>query len=77
LSTPTGDPGDVVWTNGSDDRSLLQAVRRVIQSSTANLILSTYSVVQMREKRELLLDDISRAARRGVRVRLFVRQRNA
>jgi phosphatidylserine/phosphatidylglycerophosphate/cardiolipin synthase-like enzyme len=77
LPAPTDDPGGVVWTNGSDERSLLQGIRRVIQSASTDLVLSTYSVVQMQAKRELLLDDIFKAARRGVRVRLFVRQRNA
>jgi phosphatidylserine/phosphatidylglycerophosphate/cardiolipin synthase-like enzyme len=76
-SLPEGVPGELVWTNGSTHTSLLDAIRSTVRSATQDLVLATYSIVQMQARRELLFDDIVRAASKGVRVRLFVRQRNA
>ncbi len=41
------------------------------------LTLSSYSIVGMMSNPEMLFDDIVSAVKRGVQVRLFVRQRNA
>lgn len=74
---PDGRPGEIVWTNGGGQMSLVNAIQETIQSAHRELILSTYSIVQMQAKPQLLYDHILHAIERGVRVRLFVRQRNA
>ena len=74
---PTGDPGDVVWTDGGEKSPLLDAIHDTIRAARRRLTLSTYSIVGMRENPALLLDPVREAVGRGVAVRLFVRQRNA
>jgi hypothetical protein len=76
-TSPDGRPGEIVWTNGGGQMSLVGAIQEIIQSAQKDLILATYSIVQMQAKPHLLHDHILRAVERGVRVRLFVRQRNA
>jgi hypothetical protein len=76
-TSPDGRLGEIVWTNGGGQTSLVAAIQEIIQSAQKDLILSTYSIVQMQVKPHLLHDHILRAVERGVRVRLFVRQRNA
>jgi hypothetical protein len=75
--SPDGRLGEIVWTNGGGQMSLVGAIQEIIQSAQKDLILSTYSIVQMQAKPHLLHAHILRAVERGVRVRLFVRQRNA
>lgn len=67
----------VVWTNGPGQMHLLRAIQKVIQTSRTDLTLSSYSIVGMRENPHLLFDDIQQAVKRGVHVRLLLRQRNA
>jgi phosphatidylserine/phosphatidylglycerophosphate/cardiolipin synthase-like enzyme len=74
---PTGDQSDVVWTDGGETSPLLDAIQDTIKSAQQQLTLSTYSIVGMRENPALLLAPVREAAKRGVAVRLFVRQRNA
>lgn len=76
-SSPEGRSGEIVWTNGPKQMSLLEALQAIIEAAQNELLLSTYSIVQMQAKPHLLRDHILRAAARGVRVRIFVRQRNA
>ena len=66
-----------VWTNGSENISLLQAIRHVTDGSTGELLLSTFSIVGMTQHPTLILEHLSRAVSRGVGVRLLIRQRNA
>jgi phosphatidylserine/phosphatidylglycerophosphate/cardiolipin synthase-like enzyme len=73
----TGEPSDVVWTDGGEKSPLLDAIHDTIKAARRRLTLSTYSIVGMRENPALLLDPIGEAVGRGVAVRLFVRQRNA
>ena len=75
--TPLRTGSEVVWTNESDQMSLLEAIHDTIDAAQVNLILSSYSIVGMRENRSLLFDSLQRAMDRGVHARLFVRQRNA
>jgi hypothetical protein len=56
---------------------VVDAIRDIINSAESDLVLSTYSIVQMQAKAHLLVEHIKRAVTRGVQVRLFVRQRNA
>ncbi len=74
---PAGQLGEIVWTNGNAQLFLLGAIQEIVQSAKNNLILSTYSIVQMQAKPHLLFTHILQAVDRGVRVQLFVRQRNA
>lgn len=74
---PDGRLGEILWTNGGEQMSLVGGIQEVIQSTRNDLILATYSIVQMQAKPHLVHDHILRAVDRGVRVRLFVRQRNA
>jgi hypothetical protein len=74
---PTGRPGEIIWTNGAENTSLLRAICETIDAAERELLLSTYSVVGMRAKPHLLLDAIHLALKRGISVRLFIRQRNA
>lgn len=74
---PSDQPGEVVWTNGPEQVSLLRAIQRTIDSARKELILSTYSIVGMTQKPHLILEHLKRALQRGVNVRLFIRQRNA
>jgi phosphatidylserine/phosphatidylglycerophosphate/cardiolipin synthase-like enzyme len=69
--------GSIVWTNDSGSTSLLECIKEVINSARTSLILSSYSIVGMESNPDLLFNDIISAARRGVNVSLFVRQRNA
>ncbi|MCA9177464.1 MAG: phosphatidylserine/phosphatidylglycerophosphate/cardiolipin synthase family protein [Planctomycetales bacterium] len=73
---PTGQPGEIVWTNGSGQMSLLKAIQRTIDAARERLTLSTYSIVGMQKNSALLVDRIHESLRRDVDVRLFVRQRN-
>lgn len=74
---PSGEPSEVVWINGENQTSLLSALHETIRSAQRSLTLSTYSIVGMRENPALLIDQVREARKRGVEVRLFVRQRNA
>ena len=74
---PNGSLGDVVWTNGPQETTLLDAIHRTIATAKKSIVLATYSLVGMREKPSLLFDSVQAAIGRGVRVRLFIRQRNA
>jgi hypothetical protein len=74
---PGGEHGEFVWTNGSEEASLLTSIRTVIDSAQSSLILSSYSIVGMQETPGLLFDNICGAVKRGVQVQLFLRQRNA
>jgi len=68
---------DLVWTDGPRARSLLSAIHAVIDSAAHNLVLSSYSIVGMRQSPELLIEPVANAISRGVNVRFLVRQRNA
>lgn len=70
-------PGSVVWTDGKQQTSLLTSINEVIAGARRTLTLSSYSIVGMVEHSEMLIDGILSAVSRGVRVRFFVRQRNA
>lgn len=74
---PACEPGNVVWTNGAEQGSLLSAIHKVIDSSRSRLTIATYSLCGMTGKRWMLIDPIEKAIRRGVKTRLFIRQRNA
>ena len=73
---PSGAPGEIVWTNGSGQMSLLRAIHETIDAAQHDLTLATYSIVGMRENPALLVTPLRRALERGVKIRLFVRQRN-
>ena len=75
-AAPSGDSGEVVWTNGSGQMSLLNAIHDTIDAAQHELTLATYSIVGMRENPALLVTPLRRALERGVKIRLFVRQRN-
>jgi len=66
-----------VWTNGPDQTSLLKSIQEIINASEQQLVLSTYSVVGMRENRSLIFSHLEQAISRGVAIKFFVRQRNA
>ncbi len=70
-------PTRFVWTNGRGQTMLLDAIREVADSAKQELTLATYSVAGMRKEPSLIFDHLHRAVKRGVRVRLLVRQRNA
>ena len=74
---PTGKTSDVVWTDGDETSPLLDSIHSTIKAARRRLILSTYSIVGMREHPALLLEPVREAVGRGVAVRLFLRQRNA
>jgi len=76
-SQPMGLPGEIVWTNGPEQTSLLRAIHKTIDSAADHLTLSTYSIVGMQDTPSLLLAPLKNAVDRGVRVKLFIRQRNA
>jgi phosphatidylserine/phosphatidylglycerophosphate/cardiolipin synthase-like enzyme len=75
-AAPSGESGEVVWTNGSGQMSLLKAIHDTIDAAQQELTLATYSIVGMSENPALLITPLQRALERGVRIRLFVRQRN-
>lgn len=70
-------PGSIIWTNGPKSTSLLKCIKDVINGARKRLTLSSYSIVGMQDNPGLLFNDIVSAARRGVEVSMFVRQRNA
>lgn len=74
---PACAPGEVIWTNGPHNRSLLNAIHQVIASARSRLTIATYSIVGMTGNRWMLIDPLQEAIGRGVRTRLFIRQRNA
>ena len=75
--TPSGSSNEIVWTNGGGQTSLLAAIHNTIDAAREDLTLSTYSIFGMHQNPALLVDHVYRAIDRGVRVRVFVRQRNA
>ncbi len=77
LPTEQFTPGSIVWTNGPESTSLLKCIKDVINGARTRLTLSSYSIVGMQDNPGLLFNDIVGAARRGVEVSIFVRQRNA
>ena len=75
---PPLEPGNIIWTNGDDgNQSLLQSIHNVIQGSKKSLTLATYSICDMTGNTALLLDHLGAALARNVRIKLFIRQRNA
>ena len=79
--TRPGHPGHsenrLVWTNGDCNTFLLDAIQETIAVAKREIIVSSFSIVNMRENPSLVFEHLQRAIERGVSVRLLVRQRNA
>jgi phosphatidylserine/phosphatidylglycerophosphate/cardiolipin synthase-like enzyme len=82
-----GEHASVVWTDDIDESdcpadvparraSLRTSIHEVIGSARHHLLLASFNLNKMGERPDLLLEPVSDAIRRGVRVELFVRALN-
>jgi len=65
---------EVIWTDGTEHH-ILTAIQDIITSAESELLLASFGLARLHERRELLLDPIRTAVTRGVRVKLLVRPR--
>jgi hypothetical protein len=65
----------LIWTD-EDDQSLLTAVHEVVGTARQELLLASYSLKGMTNRRDLLLDPVAEAVARGVEVAMLVRALN-
>ena len=65
----------VVWT-GFKSTAILRGIQKIIAEAKHTLQLASYSFTGMRENRELLLDALADARKRGVQVEMLLRDRS-
>lgn len=67
--------GLVVWTDGPE-HLIAEAIGRTADAAQGDLVVATYDTRGLERLNDLVLDPLTRAIRRGVRVRLLTRIRN-
>ncbi len=67
--------GSVMWTDGNE-HLIAESIGRTADAAQRNLVVATYDTRGLERLHELVLDPLTRAIRRGVRVRLLTRIRN-
>jgi phosphatidylserine/phosphatidylglycerophosphate/cardiolipin synthase-like enzyme len=65
----------VIWTSEPNEFFILDEIRSIIQSAARDLIIFTYSWVNMPEHSDLIVNYLADSLSRGVKIRFFVRGR--